>query len=120
MVQVKRGLEKLYRRVEREVSEEVLEVVWGDMQGCLMQQVAKFNSLIQACYSGESIHLLSQLIIVPPSPQNPVSLWSLMRETLRSTSGALLSRDNQLDSLLLLTQHSSYKSVQSQHLKNMF
>ena len=51
--QVKKGLEKLYRRVEREVSEEVLEVVWGDMQGCLMQQVTKFNSLILQCYPGE-------------------------------------------------------------------
>lgn len=59
MPQVKRGLEKLYRRVEREVSEEVLEVVWGDMQGCLMQQVAKFNGLIQDCYPGELPHLPS-------------------------------------------------------------
>jgi hypothetical protein len=55
--EVKRGLEKLYRRVEREVSEEVLEVVWGDMQGCLMQQVAKFNSLILQCYPGSNISL---------------------------------------------------------------
>lgn len=82
VLQVKRGLEKLYRRVEREVSEEVLEVVWGDMQGCLMQQVAKFNSLIQACYHGEfHTSSLSQLINVPRLPQALVSHWSFMRET---------------------------------------
>ena len=52
-LQVKRGLEKLYRRVEKDVSEEVLEVVWGDMQHCLMVQCAKFNKLIQDCYPGE-------------------------------------------------------------------
>lgn len=50
---MKRGLEKLYRRVEKDVSEEVLEVVWGDMQHCLMVQCAKFNKLIQDCYPGE-------------------------------------------------------------------
>jgi hypothetical protein len=55
--EVKKGLEKLFRRVEREVSEEVLEVVWGDMQGCFMQQVARFNQLIQQCYSGAGIAL---------------------------------------------------------------
>ena len=55
VLQVKKGLEKLFRRVEREVSEEVLEVVWGDMQGCFMQQVARFNQLIQQCYSGRSL-----------------------------------------------------------------
>ena len=49
---MKKGLEKLFRRVEREVSEEVLEVVWGDMQSCFMQQVARFNSLILKCYPG--------------------------------------------------------------------
>ena len=58
-VQVKKGLDKLFRRVEREVSEEVLEVVWGDMQSCFMQQVARFHSLIQDCYPGLLIISLS-------------------------------------------------------------
>ena len=66
MLQVKKGLEKLFRRVEREVSEEVLEVVWVDMQSCFMQQVARFNDLVQQCYTGTP-SLLTDHTLPPPS-----------------------------------------------------
>ena len=41
--QVKRGLEKLYRRIEKDVSEEGLEVVWGAMQEAFMEQARRFQ-----------------------------------------------------------------------------
>ena len=41
--QVKKGLEKLYRRVEKEVSEEELQVVWGAMQEAFMEQYRRFE-----------------------------------------------------------------------------
>lgn len=55
--QVKRGLEKLYRRVEKEVSEGELQVVWGNMQSSFIQQRVKFQELIDECYSGSNISL---------------------------------------------------------------
>ncbi len=42
---MKRGLEKLYRRMEKDVSEEELEVVWGAMQEALMEQFQRFQVL---------------------------------------------------------------------------
>ena len=56
-VQVKRGLEKLYRRVEKDVSEEVLQVVWGGMQEAFIEQCQKFEALIAECYPGSNISL---------------------------------------------------------------
>ena len=41
--QVKKGLEKLYRRVEKEISEEELQVVWGAMQEAFMEQYRRFE-----------------------------------------------------------------------------
>lgn len=55
--QVKRGLEKLYRRVEKDVSEEVLQVVWGGMQEAFIEQCQRFESLIAECYPGANITL---------------------------------------------------------------
>ena len=55
--QVKRGLEKLYRRVEKEVSEGELQVVWGNMQSSFIEQCVKFQELIEECYPGSSISL---------------------------------------------------------------
>lgn len=55
--QVKRGLEKLYRRVDREVSEGELQVVWGNMQSAFIQQCSKFKDLIEECYPGSNITL---------------------------------------------------------------
>lgn len=54
---VKRGLEKLYRRVEKEVSEGELQVVWGSMQSAFIEQCHKFQSLISECYPGSNITL---------------------------------------------------------------
>ena len=55
--QVKRGLEKLYRRVEKDVSDEVLQVVWGGMQEAFIEQCRRFESLIAECYPGANITL---------------------------------------------------------------
>ena len=71
---MKRGLEKLYRRVEKEVSEEMLQVsppsppshphtvtpsqvVWGHMQEAFMEQCRKFQTLIKQCYHDGSVNL---------------------------------------------------------------
>lgn len=54
---MKRGLEKLYRRVEKDVSEEVLQVVWGGMQEAFIEQCSRFQSLIAECYPGANITL---------------------------------------------------------------
>lgn len=55
--QVKRGLERLYRRVEKEVSEGELQVVWGNMQSAFIQQCVKFQELIEECYPSSNIYL---------------------------------------------------------------
>jgi hypothetical protein len=55
LFQVKRGLERLYRRVEKEVSEGELQVVWGNSS--FIQQCVKFQELIEECYPGSSISL---------------------------------------------------------------
>lgn len=55
--QVKRGLEKQYRRIEKEVSEEVQRVVWGGMQESFMEQFKRFEELIEKCYPGSNITL---------------------------------------------------------------
>ncbi len=50
--QVRKGLEKLYRRVEKDVSDEVLAVVWGAMQEAFMEQTQHFQvSLTSALLS---------------------------------------------------------------------
>lgn len=47
----------MYRRVEKEVSEGELQVVWGNMQSAFMQQCGKFQELIDECYPGSNISL---------------------------------------------------------------
>ena len=47
----------MYRRVEKEVSEGELQVVWGNMQSAFMQQCVKFQELIEECYPGSNISL---------------------------------------------------------------
>ena len=56
-LKVKRGLEKLYRQVEKEVSEGELQVVWGNMQSAFIQQCVKFQELIEECYPGSNVTL---------------------------------------------------------------
>ena len=57
---MKKGVEKLYKKVEKDVSEEegLLTVAWGHMQGAFINQVQHFESLIRRCYQGSHITLL--------------------------------------------------------------
>ena len=50
--QVKKGLEKLYRKVEKDLCEEegMLQVVWGNIQNAFMRQCQHFKGLIDLCY----------------------------------------------------------------------
>ena len=59
-LQVKKGVEKLYKKVEKDVSEEegLLTVVWGHMQLAFIEQVRQFESLIKQCYQGSNVTLL--------------------------------------------------------------
>jgi len=54
---VKRGLEKLYRRIEKEVSDEAQSVIWGAMQEAFIGQFNRFQELIGKCYPGSNINL---------------------------------------------------------------
>ena len=57
--QVKKGLEKLYKRCDKDLSEESgrLRVVWGAMQEAFINQYDHFTKLIQKCYPGSNIQL---------------------------------------------------------------
>ena len=59
LLQVKKGLEKLYRRIDGDLTEEValLRVTWGAMQNAFMQQYKHFEKLIAQCYPGANIKL---------------------------------------------------------------
>ena len=62
-LKVKKGLEKLYRRMEKDLTEEVgmLRVVWGSMQKTFMDQYGHFTKLIERCYPGANITLEFEL-----------------------------------------------------------
>ena len=51
---VRKGLEQLYKRVEKHFSDEegLLQVVWRGMQEDVLNRVQRFNELIQKCYGG--------------------------------------------------------------------
>ena len=57
---MKKGVEKLYKKVEKDVSDEegLLTVVWGHMQEAFINQVRHFESLIKQCYQDSNIALL--------------------------------------------------------------
>ncbi|XP_046397854.1 exocyst complex component 1 isoform X2 [Ischnura elegans] len=57
--EVKRGLESLYRKVEKHLCEEenLLQVVWRAMQEEFIQQYKSIEELIQRCYPGSMITL---------------------------------------------------------------
>ena len=57
--QVKKGLEKLYKRCDKDLSEESgrLRVVWGAMQEAFINQYDHFTKLIQKCYPGSNVQL---------------------------------------------------------------
>uniref|UniRef100_A0A0K8SIQ1 Exocyst complex component Sec3 PIP2-binding N-terminal domain-containing protein n=2 Tax=Lygus hesperus TaxID=30085 RepID=A0A0K8SIQ1_LYGHE len=57
--EVKRGLDHLYKKVEKHLSEEenLLQVVWRAMQEEFIQQYKYIEDLIQRCYPGAMISL---------------------------------------------------------------
>ncbi|GIY61293.1 exocyst complex component 1 [Caerostris extrusa] len=57
--EVKRGLESLYRKVEKHLCEEesLLQVVWHSMQDEFIRQYKYIESLIERCYPGAKITL---------------------------------------------------------------
>lgn len=56
---IKRGLEHLYKKVEKHLCEEenLLQVVWHSMQDEFIQQYKHFEDLIQRCYPESMINL---------------------------------------------------------------
>ena len=62
-MKVKKGLEKLYRQIEKDLTEEVgmLRVVLGSMQKAFMDQYEHFTKLIELCYPGANITLEFEL-----------------------------------------------------------
>lgn len=56
---VKKGLEALYKKVEKHLSEEgnLLQVVWRAMQEEFIRQYKMLEDLIQQCYPGSMITL---------------------------------------------------------------
>jgi len=57
--EVKKGLESLYRKVEKHLTEEenLLQVVWHSMQEEFIRQYKSIQNLIERCYPGSMIHL---------------------------------------------------------------
>ncbi|XP_064489589.1 exocyst complex component 1-like [Ornithodoros turicata] len=57
--EVKKGLESLYRKVEKHLCEEenLLQVVWHSMQDEFIRQYKYIESLVQRCYPGSMIML---------------------------------------------------------------
>ncbi|GFQ88887.1 exocyst complex component 1 [Trichonephila clavata] len=57
--EVKRGLESLYRKVEKHLCEEesLLQVVWHSMQDEFIRQYKYIESLIERCYPGAKVTL---------------------------------------------------------------
>lgn len=56
---MKRGLEALYKKVEKHLCEDenLLQVVWRAMQEEFIQQYKTLEDLIQQCYPGSMISL---------------------------------------------------------------
>jgi len=57
--EVKRGLESLYKKVEKHLSDEsnLLQVVWRAMQGEFIRQLESLEEMIRRCYPGALIAL---------------------------------------------------------------
>uniref|UniRef100_A0A1X7VCF4 Exocyst complex component Sec3 PIP2-binding N-terminal domain-containing protein n=1 Tax=Amphimedon queenslandica TaxID=400682 RepID=A0A1X7VCF4_AMPQE len=57
--EVKKGLEKLYKRCDKDLSEESgrLRVVWGAMQEAFINQYDHFTKLMEKCYPGANMQL---------------------------------------------------------------
>ena len=57
--QVRYGLDRLYKKVERHLCEEegLIQVVWREMQDEFIQQYKCIEDLIQRCYPGAQVSL---------------------------------------------------------------
>lgn len=56
---MKKGIESLYKKVEKHLSEEgnLLQVVWRAMQEEFIRQYKMLEELIQQCYPGSMVSL---------------------------------------------------------------
>lgn len=56
---VKKGLEQLYKKVEKHLCEEenLLQVVWRNMQDEFIQQYKHYEQLISQCYPNSNIQM---------------------------------------------------------------
>ena len=93
-MKVKKGLEKLYRRIEKDLTEEVgmLRVVWGSMQKAFMDQYEHFTKLIEQCYPRANITLafeLKHFIDYFQSISDDLCSWSSVN---KNTSNLLCDR----------------------------
>lgn len=63
-VDVKKGLQSLYKKAEKHFSEEegLLQVVWRGLQEDVLKQVEKMNELLTRCYpdAGEQLEFTVQ------------------------------------------------------------
>lgn len=59
ILQVKKGLEQLYRKVEKHLVEgsPLLQVVWRDMQDEFLQQLKHYDQLMGQCYPNSKTDL---------------------------------------------------------------
>ena len=60
MKQIKRGLEQLYRKVEKHFSDEqggLLQVIWRSIQTDFTKQLKKFEEYIAVCYPDSGLRV---------------------------------------------------------------
>lgn len=57
--EVKKGLESLYRKVEKHLAENssLMQVIWRDMSEEFIKQYKNYEKLIRLCYPGQKINL---------------------------------------------------------------
>jgi hypothetical protein len=57
--EVKKGLESLYRKVEKHLGENtgLMQVIWRDMTDEFIRQYKNYENLIRLCYPGQKINL---------------------------------------------------------------
>ncbi|CAF1292456.1 unnamed protein product [Adineta ricciae] len=57
--EVKRGLESLYKKIEKHLSEHssLMQVIWHDIQTLVIGEYERMTKLIEICYPNSNIHL---------------------------------------------------------------
>jgi len=57
--EVKRGLENLYKKIEKHLSENssLMQAIWHDIQTLVLEEHQRMTKLIQLCYPNSNIHL---------------------------------------------------------------